>query len=151
MRLSDYMDEDLVLLNLLSNKKEAIIKELLFPIKKRGVISSEKMFIKAILEREKSGSTAIGKGVAIPHVKTPLIKKTIIVFGRSKRGRKFDSIDGKPVNLFFLILSPDGESMLQLKMLARISRLLQNGLFRRSLMIIPTAREIIEYIQSNEP
>ncbi len=111
MRLSDFMHEELILLNLLSDKK--------------GIATSEKTLIKAVLNREALGSTAIGNGVAIPHAKNPCVKEKAIVFGRAQKGKDFDSIDGKPVTLFFMIVSHTGETGAHLKMLARISRLLQ--------------------------
>ena len=73
-----------------------------------------------------------------------------VVFGRSERGCNFDSIDGKPVNLFFMIVSPDGEAGPHLKMLVRISRLLQEDDFRESLLTLSTAHEIINYIKAKE-
>lgn len=144
------MDEELVLLNLLSHKKEDIIKELIAPLIKKRVAASENILIKAVLNREALGSTAIGSGVAIPHARTSSVKEKAIVFGRSKKGRDFDSIDGEPVNIFFMIVSPDRETGPHLKMLARISRLLQDPDFRESLMALPTAPEIIKYIRSQE-
>jgi len=144
------MHEELVLLNILSVKKEDIIKELISPMIKKRTAISEKPLLKALLNREELGSTAIGNGVAIPHARTPSVKEKAVVFARSKKGRDFDSIDGKPVNLFFMIVSPDRETGPHLKMLARISRLLQNVDFRESLMTLPTAREIIGYIRSKE-
>ena len=150
MKLSDFMAEELILLELLSDKKEGIVQELISLIIKKGIASSEKALNKAILNREKLGSTAIGSGVAIPHAKNPCIKDKAIVFDRSKRGINFDSIDGKPVNLFFMIVSPEGEAGPHLKMLARISRLLQDEDFRESLLTLSTARQIIEYIKAKE-
>ena len=150
MKFSDFMHEELILLNLLSDKKEDIIKELISPIIKKRIAVSEKILIKAVLNREALGSTAIGNGIAIPHARTSSVKKKTVVFGRSKKGRNFDSVDGKPVTLFFMIVSPDRETGPHLKMLARISRLLQDPDFRESLMKLPTASEIIGYIRSKE-
>ena len=150
MKLSSFMHEELILLDLLSVKKEAIIRELIAPIIKIGIASSEEKLNNAILNREKLGSTAIGHGIAIPHAKHSSVKKKAIVFGRSERGCNFDSIDDKPVNLFFMIISPHTEPGPHLKMLARISRLLQDEDFRESLLTLSTARQIIEYIKAKE-
>lgn len=150
MKLSDFMHEELVLLNLSSVKKGDIIKELISPMIKKRTAISEKSLLKALLNREELGSTAIGNGVAIPHARTSSVKEKAVVFARSKKGQDFDSIDGKPVNLFFMIVSPDRETGPHLKMLARISRLLRDADFRESLMTLPTAREIIGYIRSKE-
>lgn len=82
MKLSNFMYEELVLLDLMSDKKDDIIKELLSPVIKKGIATSEKTLTKAILNREALGSTAIGNGVAIPHAKTSTVKGKAIVFGR---------------------------------------------------------------------
>ncbi len=144
------MHEELILLNLLSARKETIIKELISPIIKKGFASSAERLNKAVLNRETLGSTAIGNGIAIPHAKTPCVNKKVIVFGRSEKGKDFNSIDGKPVNLFFMIVSPEGEAGPHLKMLARISRLLKDDEFKESLMALATPREVIEYIRTKE-
>jgi fructose-specific phosphotransferase system IIA component len=150
MKISDFMSEDLVLLDLFSEKKKSAIKELLAPVIKKGVASSEDALTKAILKRESLGSTAIGNGIAIPHAKSNSVAEKAIVFGRSKKGVDFDSIDGKAVNIFFMIISPDQDAGAHLKMLARISRLLQDSDFKESLMSLSTPREIINYIKSKE-
>lgn len=150
MNLSDFMREELILLNLVSNTKENIIKELITPIIQKRIASSEKSLVKALLDREALGSTAIGNGVAVPHAKHSSVTEKAIVFGRTEKGKNFDSIDDKPVNLFFLIVSPPAEAGPHLKMLARISRLLQDEDFREKLMTLPSGREIIKYIRTNE-
>lgn len=150
MNLSDYMDEELMNLDISSSKKEDIIRELISPVIEKGVATSRNTLVRAIMNRESLGSTAIGNGIAIPHAKSSCIKRKAIVFGRSKKGVNFDSIDGKPVNIFFLIVSPEGEAGPHLKMLARISRLLKDEDFRDSLMLLPTEYQIIEYIRSRE-
>lgn len=150
MKISDFMSEDLVLLGLFSDKKNPAIKELLNPIIKKGIASSEDALNKAILKRESLGSTAIGNGIAIPHAKSNSVMQKAIVFGRSKKGVDFDSIDGKAVNIFFMIVSPEEDAGAHLKMLARISRLLQDSDFKDSLMSLSTPREIISYIKSKE-
>ncbi|MFH1905332.1 MAG: fructose PTS transporter subunit IIA [bacterium] len=150
MSLSDFMRKELVLLDLLSEKKEDAIKELISPIIKRGFANSENTLHKAILEREAHGSTAIGNGVAIPHAETSSIKEKIIVFGRSKKGINFDAIDNKPVNLFFMIISPSREICPHLKTLARISRLLGEKAFRDDLMSATSSEDIIKLIAMEE-
>ena len=150
MSLSDFMQKELVLLDLLSDKKEDVIKELISPIIKKKFTNSEDTLNKAVLNREARGSTAIGNGVAIPHAETPSIKEKIIVFGRSKKGVSFDAIDNKPVNLFFMIISPSREICPHLKTLARISRLLRNKAFRNNLMSATSSEDIIKLIAMEE-
>ncbi len=150
MNLSDFMRKELVLIDLLSNKKEDIIKELICPIIKTGFTNSEETLYKAILDREALGSTAIGKGVAIPHAETTSVKEKIIVFGRSKKGIDFNAIDGKPVNLFFMIVSPRREISPHLKILARIFRFLKDKTFRDALMNAKSSGDIMELIAMEE-
>ncbi|MCK5595639.1 PTS sugar transporter subunit IIA [bacterium] len=144
------MRKELVLMDLSSSKKEDVVKELISPIIKKGLIRSEDALDKAILNREALGSTAIGRGVAIPHAGVPSIKKKIIVFGRSKRGVSFDSIDNKPVNLFFMVVSPCKETCPHLKTLAEISRLLRNKTFRDALTSAGSPEDIIKLIVMEE-
>lgn len=148
--LSDFMRKELVLLDLSSEKKEDAIKELISPIIKEEFTSSEKTLNKAILDREERGSTAIGNGVAIPHAETSSTKEKIIVFGRSKKGINFDAIDNKPVNLFFMIISPNREVCPHLKTLATISRLLKDKAFRDDLMSATSSEDIIKLIATEE-
>ena len=150
MNLSDFMREEFILLDLLSTVKEAVVKELISPLIENGIATSEEALVKTILDREKLGSTAIGDGVAIPHARNSCVKEKAIIFGRTQKGVNFSSIDNKPVYLFFLIVSPDSEAGPHLKMLARISRLLQDSDFRESLLTLPIPHEIIEYIKTQE-
>ena len=150
MSLSNLMRKELVLLDLSSGKKEDVVKELITPVIKEGLVHSESALDKAILNREARGSTSIGSGVAIPHAETSSIKKKIIVFGRSKRGVSFDSIDNKPVNLFFMIISPRKETCPHLKTLAEISRLLRNKTFRYNLINAKSSEDIIKLVAIEE-
>ncbi len=150
MSLSGFMRKELILLNLSSAKKENIIKELISPVIKEGLTNSEHTLYNAILDREAHGSTAIGSGVAIPHADVLSTKKKVIVFGRSNKGVPFDSIDNKPVNLFFMIVSPSKETCPHLKTLATICRLLRNKIFRDALMNASSAEDIIKLIVMEE-
>jgi len=150
MNLSDFMHEDLILIDLLSDTKEDIIKELIRPIIKTGFTDSEKSLYKAILAREALGSTVIGKGIAIPHAETTSVKEKFIIFGRSKKGIDFNSIDSNPVHLFFMIISPHREISPHLKILARISRFLKDKTFRDALMNAKSPEDIIELIAMEE-
>ena len=82
--------------------------------------------IRVLQERERLGSTGIGEGVAIPHGKLKDLKRLLISFGRSRSGVDFDSMDGKPAHLFFLLVAPEESVGVHLKTLARISKLLKN-------------------------
>ncbi|HZP44346.1 MAG TPA: PTS sugar transporter subunit IIA [Candidatus Binataceae bacterium] len=103
--------------------------------------------LKAVLsERERLGSTAIGDGIAIPHGKVPGIQQIVGTFGRSTKGVDFDSLDGKPTHLFFLLVAPEDSASLHLKALARVSRLFRDNAFRENLMKAKDAAEIYQLI-----
>ncbi len=103
-----------------------------------------------LLEREELGSTGIGDGIAIPHGKSPNITQIISGFGLSKTGIEFDSLDGKPAYLFFLLVAPENSVGIHLKMLARISRLLKNTDFRNKLLHANSQSEIYQIISQED-
>jgi PTS system nitrogen regulatory IIA component len=90
--------------------------------------------VKVLMARERLGSTGIGDGIAIPHGKIGGIADLMIAIGRSNRGVDFNAMDGKPVHLFFLLMAPENSCGQHLKVLARISRLLKDNVFRNNLM-----------------
>jgi PTS system nitrogen regulatory IIA component len=106
--------------------------------------------IRVLQERERLGSTGIGDGVAIPHGKLKDLNKLLISFGRSRRGVDFDSMDGKPAHLFFLLIAPEESVGVHLKTLARISKLLKNPAVRRRLLDAAGSEELYRVISEEE-
>ncbi|PLY03648.1 MAG: PTS fructose transporter subunit IIA [Desulfuromonas sp.] len=106
--------------------------------------------LKVLKERERLGSTGIGDGVAIPHGKLKNIDNLLLAFGCSKTGVDFDSMDGKPAHLFFLLLAPEESVGVHLKTLARISKLLKNSGVRNSLLAANDADELFRIIAAEE-
>jgi PTS system nitrogen regulatory IIA component len=102
------------------------------------------------LDRESLGSTAIGDGVAIPHGKFPGIIAPIISFGRSRKGLDFESMDGQPVFLFFLLIAPEDSASVHLKALARIAKMLKDSNFRKLLIEAPNRKELYKTIIQND-
>ncbi|MBI5445185.1 MAG: PTS sugar transporter subunit IIA, partial [Deltaproteobacteria bacterium] len=99
-----------------------------------GAIEDVRSAVGVLLDREKLGSTGIGEGIAIPHGKLRELDRVVGVFGRSRPGVDFDSMDGAPVHLLFLLLAPEASASSHLKALARISRLLRDRSFREELL-----------------
>ena len=94
---------------------------------------------------------SIGDGVAIPHGKFHGVNEPVISFGRSLKGVDFDSMDGQPVNIFFLLVAPENSASIHLKALARIARILKNAAFRKLLMEANTKEDLYQtIIQSDE-
>ncbi len=106
----------------------------------------EKRLIEVLWEREQLGSTAIGDGIAIPHGKLPGLKDVVGAFGRHPAGVDFESLDGTPTRLFFMLVAPEDSVGQHLKALARVSRLLKDGAFRDRLLSAGDRAEIFRLI-----
>ena len=111
---------------------------------------NEDRMIEILLERESLGSTGIGEGVAIPHGKSKEVDKILASFGRSLPGMDFQSLDGKPTHLFFLLIAPENSAGMHLKALAQISRLMKDQAFRKRLMDAHSAEEIYSLFSEGE-
>ncbi len=131
------------------NKTEALSE--LSEIVIKGSLNLNKLNIyDALLQREKLGSTGIGDGVAIPHGRISSLEQVIVAFGRSKNGVAFDSIDGKPVHIFFLLLAPENSTSQHLKTLAKICRMLKTGNFRQRLLDAESTSDLYEIIMEED-
>ncbi|MEJ5375750.1 MAG: PTS sugar transporter subunit IIA [bacterium] len=144
MKIADILIRERVIAELKSTGKQEVIQEM------TAVLPSEVMdldrVVQVLMERERLGSTGIGEGVAIPHGKIPGLNSLIAAFGRSSKGVEFESLDGKPAHLFFLLVAPEDSAGAHLKALARISRLFKDGQFRKVLMGAKGVDEIYEAI-----
>ena len=134
MKIQEIVPPEAILDNLRADTKEGVLRELSEVIAKSVPKLSVEALATILMERESLGSTGIGDGVAIPHGKVAGIERLVAAFGRSRSGVQFHSLDGKPAHLFFLIMAPENSAGMHLKALARISRLLKNERFRRSLL-----------------
>ena len=106
--------------------------------------------MEVLLDRERLGSTGIGDNIAIPHGKLPQLSQLVLSFGRSLKGVDFDSMDGKPSHLFFMLLAPLNSAGLHLKALAKISRMLMSQAFRDNLMKAQGAQEIYRLVADRD-
>jgi PTS system nitrogen regulatory IIA component len=151
VKITDYMSEDLISLDLKSETKAEVLIELSKLMEKSpNIEEGDNIVYRALVDREKIGSTGIGKGVAIPHAKTEGAKGLTIAFGISKKKIDFNSLDNENVSIFFVFASPNKDSQVYLKVLARISRLIREESFREGLLKCKTAKEVIEYIEKKE-
>jgi PTS system nitrogen regulatory IIA component len=150
MKLTDLLEKYNIIHELKAVDKKRAIEELVQTLIDSKPSLDKDSLVRVLLERETLGSTGIGEGVAIPHGKFPGISEPIISFGRSIKGLDFDSMDGQPVHLFFLLIAPDTSASVHLKALARIAKLLKNGAFRKMLMEASTRDEIYEIIVKND-
>lgn len=123
MKLTEYISKDCIVSNLKTNDKLHAIRELARLLQKRGKIDDIDSALERVLERESFDSTGIGSGIAIPHARVISIDEMVCALGRKSDGMEYRSIDGKPVNLIFLILYPPTESHKYLYFIASLSRL----------------------------
>ncbi|MFH1491360.1 MAG: PTS sugar transporter subunit IIA [Pseudomonadota bacterium] len=150
MKLSELLTENNIIPDLKARDKKGALEELAEVIVSHEPALDKSALVRVLLERERLGSTGIGDGVAIPHGKFHGIKQPVISFGRSRRGLDFDSMDGEPAYLFFLLVAPENSASMHLKALAKIARILKNSSFRKELMEVPTRNEIYRTIIQND-
>ena len=152
MKIMDFLNKKAITANLESKDKKGVIRELIDLLVKSGEIKAQDKgsIVKILLDREVLGSTGIGQGIGIPHGKTKNVKKLIAACGISKVGINFDSLDGEPTNIFFLLLAPQDSAGPHLKALARISRLLKDKYFRDILQNAGNEKELISIINRED-
>ena len=150
MEIRDFLNQKAISVDLEATTKEGVIKELLGMLAKAGAIKNEEKLFKILMDREALGSTGIGQGVGIPHGKTDSLRRLVGALGISKTGVDFDSLDGEPTHIFFLLIAPEDSAGPHLKALAKISRLLKDKFFREKLMKAKTKKEVIDIIVKEE-
>ncbi|MTI69263.1 MAG: PTS fructose transporter subunit IIA [Firmicutes bacterium] len=150
MKITDLLKEDGIILNLKSNTKKEVIDELIDKLDEIGKLNDKEEFKKEILKREEKFSTGVGDGVAIPHAKTKAVKTPALVFGYSKDGIDYDSMDGNLAHLFFMIAGSEGANDEHLETLSRLSTMLMKKDFREKIMNAKSEKEIISIIDSKE-
>jgi len=150
MKLSKFCGEDLISFELKGESKNEVISELVDLASKSKLVKDASELLKDILDREKLVTTGVGYGVAFPHAKSKAVKGIVIAFGRSKKGVDFDSMDKKPVYLFFLIAAPEDAIQSHLTVMARLSYLMKSDKNRDRLMKIKSHKELLEILDSEE-
>ncbi|MCK5012892.1 MAG: PTS sugar transporter subunit IIA [Candidatus Omnitrophica bacterium] len=152
MKISDFLCTKAVLADLKSTTKDDVIAELVDLLINAGSIEKKrrKDVLEILMAREALGSTAIGQGIAIPHGKYGSMKKLIGCLGISKQGINFDSLDGEPAYIFFLLIAPVDSAGPHLKALARISRLLKDKYIRETLKAAKDDKSILAIVQRED-
>jgi PTS system nitrogen regulatory IIA component len=149
MKLTDIIQTKSILTDLKSRDKKAVIQELAVPAADILKVSLPEV-MRVLLERERLGSTGIGGGIAIPHGKLKGIDSPILGLGISRNGVDFESIDGQPARLFFLLITPEQAAGIHLQVLSQIARFLKNEAFKNSLMNAHGPEEILAVIRTEE-
>ena len=150
MKIMEFLNKKAVTANLKAQDKEGVIRELVDILAKAEDIKGKEELVKTLLVRESLGSTGIGQGIGIPHAKSEGVKNLVAAFGLSQKGVNFDSLDGEPAHIFFLLIAPEESAGPHLKALARISRMLKDKYFREMLRKAKDDKEIVRIIQDED-
>ncbi len=150
MKVFELLDEKFILTDFKSDDKEYVINELIDLYKENDKVNDIEKVRTAILDREKIMSTGVGKGFAIPHGKTNAVNDVIAAFGKTKNDIDFDALDGNPVHLVFLLVGRDDMVSKHIKLLSRISRLMNKDEFRERLVNSNSKEEIINIFKEEE-
>lgn len=150
MNIYSLIDESTILANLEVDNKEELLQKMVDVLEDKVNQEQLKSIRDAVFEREKIMSTGVGKSLAIPHGKVKLIEKNYASFAVLKEPIEYDSIDDKPVKIAFLLVGPAGENRLHIKLLSRISRLMNSSSFRETLSQCTTSNEIYNAFRDEE-
>ena len=150
MKVFELLDEKFILTDFKSDDKEYVINELIDLYKENDKVNDIEKVRTAILDREKIMSTGVGKGFAIPHGKTDAVNDVIAAFGKTTRDIDYDALDGNPVHLVFLLVGRDDMVSKHIKLLSRISRLMNKDEFRERLVNSNSKEEIINIFKEEE-
>ncbi|HHW39240.1 MAG TPA: PTS transporter subunit EIIA [Bacillales bacterium] len=146
MRISELLTKDTINLSLKSQQKLGIIDELVTVLDSAGRLTDRSKYKEAILAREYQSTTGIGEGIAIPHAKTNAVKQPAIAFGRSISGVDYESLDGQPAHLFFMIAAPEGANNTHLEALSRLATILMKEEVRKHLLDASSEKDVIDII-----
>ena len=150
MKIEDLLSPDLMIMDLKSTTQEEAIKEMADLEVKQDVVNNEDEFIKSIWAREKESTTGIGDGIAMPHARNKYINRAAVLFAKSPKGIDYNSIDGQPVHLFFMITAPAGADNTHLQALAKLSSLLINPDVVNALKAATKPEEVIDIFKKAE-
>ncbi len=146
MKMLEALKREAIIIDLKAKDKKGVIEELAAPVARIAGVDPPRL-VKALLERERLGSTGIGGGVGIPHGKMKQINGLTLGFGISRTGVDFEAMDNRPTYLFFLLVTPENTTGLHLQLLARISKSLKNESFKKQLLEVNSIDEVIECIR----
>ena len=150
MKIQDLLNKKVMLLDLQATTKEAAIDEMINSLVDNGVVTDFDVFKSGIMAREAQTSTGLGDGIAMPHSKNAAVKEATVLFAKSNKGVDYESFDGQPTNLFFMIAVPEGANDIHLAALAELSKYLMQDGFADRLRQVTSADEVIEAFNIGE-
>lgn len=150
MKISDLLKKEIMIMELAADNKIDAINEMIAKLKEKKMISDEELFREEIMNREELSSTGLGDGIAMPHAKTKAVNTPCVLFARSEKGIDYDSLDGQPAHLFFMIAAEDGANNTHIETLANLSKLLLKANFIEKLRKAKNPDEVIELVEAGE-
>jgi nitrogen PTS system EIIA component len=150
MRIVDLIRPDMIVPVLAATDKRGILEELASHMASRNSKIDGTILANVLYEREQLASTAIGENVAIPHGKLPAVGEISACLGRAPKGVEFESVDGNPTHLFFVLVAPETSTGAHLKALARISRVFKDSEFRRRLIQAPDGEAMYQVLAAED-
>lgn len=143
MKIQDLLRKDVMLMDLQATEKTAAIEEMIQSLVKNGYVTDFETFKEGILAREALTSTGLGDGIAMPHSKNAAVKEATVLFAKSNKGVDYESLDGQPTDLFFMIAAPEGANDTHLAALAELSQYLMKDGFAEKLRKVSSPDEVI--------
>ncbi len=150
MILTQILQPDCIKIPVENRDKEAVITELVDLLDAKGLLLDRDEALEAVLTRERTQSTGTGAGIAIPHGKCNAVKELVMAIGIAHEPIEFNSIDGKPVTILILLVSPANQTGPHIQALATISRLMLNEEFRQQLEKVTSSDEVYELLNNQE-
>lgn len=150
MKVSELLNEENVLLNVEAKDKYELIDKLIDVVAKSGKVLDKEKVRNCVYEREKILSTGVGKGFAVPHGKTDAVTDIVLAFAITKEPLDYEALDNQPVRLVMLMVGKDSLVSSHIKLLSRISRLMNNDEFRESLLNAKSTQEVLEIFRKEE-
>ena len=150
MKIQDLLNKKVMLLDLQATTKEAAIDEMINSLVDNGVVTDFDVFKAGIMAREAQTSTGLGDGIAMPHSKNAAVKEATVLFAKSNKGVDYESLDGQPTDLFFMIAAPEGANDTHLAALAELSKYLMQDGFADRLCKVTSPDEVIAAFNTGE-
>lgn len=150
MKIQDLLNKKVMLLDLQATTKEAAIDEMINSLVDNGVVTDFDVFKAGIMAREAQTSTGLGDGIAMPHSKNAAVKEATVLFAKSNKGVDYESLDGQPTDLFFMIAAPEGANDTHLAALAELSKYLMQDGFADRLRKVTSADDVIAAFNTGE-
>ena len=150
MKIQDLLNKEVMILDLKATSKEAAIDEMIKSLVDKGLVTDFETFKTGIMNREAQTTTGLGDGIAMPHSKNAAVKEATVLFAKSATGVDYESLDGQPTDLFFMIAAPDGANDTHLAALAELSKYLLKDGFADKLRKVTSAEEVIAAFDAEE-